>query len=402
MGDDLLKPQAPLLVPWTRQAERLVPGGKLHRAGAGVFREHHRQHFQENPVDIVLRLLLGEAETVHLNAVTEPAIFRIRNAVALAGDLVPQLDEGAHLAHLGDEFEPGIDEEADPADDLRKIFCADLTGVAHGVQHGDRRRQREGKLLHRSRACFLQVIGADIHRIPFRNLAIGVGRDIGDEPQARAGRKDIGPPAQIFLHDVVLHRTGKRRGRDALFLGERDIKCEQPGGGRIDRHGRVHAIQGNAVEQRPHIAEMADRHADLADLAARQLVVAVIAGLGRKIEGDREAGLAFFQIHPVERVGRGGGGVARIGADQPRAIPLAPGFRSRLVAAVLHLRNRSRAADDAPHKKSKPTIFYRTPNLPKYRGLFSLPQARPFESGPAITLSCKMVQRKNTCYEDRN
>ena len=45
-----------------------------------------------------------------------------------------------------------------------------------------------------------------------------------------------------------------------------------------------------------HVAEMGDRHADLADLAAGERVVAVVAGLGRQIEGDREAGLALGEI----------------------------------------------------------------------------------------------------------
>ena len=37
-------------------------------------------------------------------------------------------------------------------------------------------------------------------------------------------------------------------------------------------------------------------HADLADLAARELVVGVVAGLRRQVEGDRQAGLALGQV----------------------------------------------------------------------------------------------------------
>ena len=53
--------------------------------------------------DVVFRLLLGEAERVHLHAVAEQPLLGVGDAVALARDLVPQFDEGAHLAHLGDE-----------------------------------------------------------------------------------------------------------------------------------------------------------------------------------------------------------------------------------------------------------------------------------------------------------
>jgi len=47
---------------------------------------------------------------------------------------------------------------------------------------------------------------------------------------------------------------------------------------------------------------MRDRHTDLTDLAERQLVIAVVARLGRQIERDRQARLPLRQIAAVERV----------------------------------------------------------------------------------------------------
>src|SRR5262249_3091020 len=38
VGKNLLHTQRPLLVPWTRQAERFVPGWQLHGAGARTLR----------------------------------------------------------------------------------------------------------------------------------------------------------------------------------------------------------------------------------------------------------------------------------------------------------------------------------------------------------------------------
>ncbi len=61
VGQDLLHAQAPLLVPGPRQAERLVPGRQLHGAGAGGLGQHDRQHLEQDAIDVVLRLLLGEA-----------------------------------------------------------------------------------------------------------------------------------------------------------------------------------------------------------------------------------------------------------------------------------------------------------------------------------------------------
>ena len=124
VGDDLLQPERPLLVPRPRQAERLVPGRELHGAGARLLRQRHRQHRQQDAIDVVLGLLLGQPKRVHLHAVAEAAELRVLHAVALLGDLVPQIDEGAHLGDLGDEAHAGIDEERDAADDVREIFSA--------------------------------------------------------------------------------------------------------------------------------------------------------------------------------------------------------------------------------------------------------------------------------------
>ena len=60
-GEDLLDAQRPLLVPGAGQAERLVPGRELDRAGAGVAPERHRERLEHDPLHVVLRLGLGEA-----------------------------------------------------------------------------------------------------------------------------------------------------------------------------------------------------------------------------------------------------------------------------------------------------------------------------------------------------
>ena len=111
VGHDLLQAQRPLLVERARQAERLVPGRQLDGAGARVLRQHHRQHLDQDAIGVVLRLLLGEAERVDLHAVAETALGRVLHAEAVAGDLVPQLDERAHLGEFGDEAHAGVDEE---------------------------------------------------------------------------------------------------------------------------------------------------------------------------------------------------------------------------------------------------------------------------------------------------
>ena len=112
------------------------------------------------------------------------------------------------------------------------------------------------------------------------------------------------------------------RALDPVLLGDRDVEAEQPGRGRVDRHRGVHLVERDPVEQLVHVALVGDRDADLADLAAGEDVIGVIAGLGRQVEGDREAGLALGQVAPVELVGALGVGVPGVGAHHPGAVAL--------------------------------------------------------------------------------
>ena len=254
---------------------------------------------------------------VDLHAVAEQAVLLLGDAVALAADLVPELDEGAHLAQLGDEADAGIDEEADPPDRLAEIGRRHLPAVADGVQHGHRGRQRVGQLLHRRGPGLLQMVAADVGRVPFRQLAVGVGDHVGDQPHRGLGRVDVGPARQILLDDVVLDRALQLRDVGPLLLADGDVERQQPGGRGVDGHRGVHLLERDAVEQGRHVGDRGDRHADLADLARRQRVVAVVAGLGRQVEGDREAGLPAGEVGAVELVAGRGRAVAGIGAEQP-------------------------------------------------------------------------------------
>ena len=67
---------------------------------------------------------------------------------------------------------------------------------------------------------------------------------------------------------------------------------------------------------------MADRHADLADFAVGEGVVAVVAGLGGQVEGDRETGLAALEVGAVERVRGGRRGMAGICPEEPGLVAM--------------------------------------------------------------------------------
>ena len=125
----------------------------------------------------------------------------------------------------------------------------------------------------------------------------------------------------------------ERGAVDAVLVGDGDVEAEQPGRGGVDRHRRVHLVERDAVEQRVHVALVGDRDADLADLAAGEDVVGVIAGLGRQVEGDREPRLALGEVAPVELVRSPGVRMPGVGAHHPGAIGF--GRRCSLMPPIL-------------------------------------------------------------------
>ena len=173
------------------------------------------------------------------------------------------------------------------------------------------------------------MIRADVRRIPPRHLLVGVRDRVADKLQRRLGREDVRAAREIFLDDVVLDGAGEARARGALLVGDGDVQRKQPSGGRVDRHGRIHAVERNAVEQRTHVTDVRDGNADLADLAARKDVVAVVARLGREVEGDGKAGLALGEVGLVERVRFGRGRVAGVRAENPGLLGLLRGLAHR-------------------------------------------------------------------------
>ncbi len=134
------------------------------------------------------------------------------------------------------------------------------------------------------------------------------------------GGKMYVPRREVLLDDVVLCCAAQLGGTDALLLGVGDVQGEQPRRRGIDRHRRVHLRRRDAVEQGAHVAEMADRHADLADLATSHRRIRVVAGLRRQVEGDGQAGLPLGQVRAVQLVGRRRRGVPGVGAHDPRLI----------------------------------------------------------------------------------
>ncbi len=268
-----------MLVPWAGQAKRLVPCRQLHGASAGVFGQGHGKGFEKDAVDVILWLLLCQAQRIDLHAVAEAAVFGVFNAVARRTDFVPKFHEGAHFTQLCHKADACVDKERDAANHFGEVFRRDL--AAQIIENGCGCGQCEGELFLWRRTRLLQVVAAHVHRVPFGQMLPRIGRDIGDHAQRWFGRTDIGAAREVFFDDVVL--DGALQGGDvgALLFGNGDIKREQPRRCRVDRHRRVHLLQRDIFEQRTHVAHMADGHADFTDFAFCQNVVAVISCLRR-------------------------------------------------------------------------------------------------------------------------
>ena len=261
-GEDLLQAQRPLLVPLSREAECLVPGRELERPGADAAAERHGEGLQGDPVDVVLRLGFGEAERVDLDAVAEAPLLFVLDAVAVTPELVPQLGHRAELGVLLDEADPGVDEERDPPEHTPHQRLSPPTpptqALADRVEHRDRIAHRVGDLLNRRGAGLLEVVGADVDRVPLRDVLDRVDDRVGDQPHARSGRERVGAPTQVLLEDVVLRRALKLVLGDSLIIGGDDVERQQPGGGRVDRHRRIHLVERDPVDQCAHVTLVRD------------------------------------------------------------------------------------------------------------------------------------------------
>jgi len=148
----------------------------------------------------------------------------------------------------------------------------------------------------------LEVVGADVDRVPLGHLVDGERDHVRDQPHRGLRRERVGAAREELLDDVVLSGPLQRAARDPVLLGDRHVERQQPRRRGVDRHRRVHLVERDAVEQGVHVALVGDRHADLADLAPRQLVVGVVAGLGGQVERHREPRLALGQVAAVELV----------------------------------------------------------------------------------------------------
>ncbi len=277
-----------------RQRHRLVEAVGVERLGAA---QHRRHRLDRGADDVVIGVLLGEADARRLAVGAQHRRFGVGRAEP-EHDPVPQEARRAQLRHLHEEVHADAEEEGQARREMVDVEPLGLRRphIFHAVGEG------EGELLDRGRAGLVHVIAADRDRVELRHFARAILDDVGDDPHRRRGRVDIGVADRELLQDVVLDGAGERRLLHPLLLGGDDVEGHHRQHRAVHRHADRHVIQWDAVEQDLHVLDAVDRHPGLADVADHPDMVAVIAAMGGKVEGDRDAMLPCIEVAAIESV----------------------------------------------------------------------------------------------------
>ena len=107
---------------------------------------------------------------------------------------------------------------------------------------------------------------------------------------------------------------------DALLFRRDDIARQHRQHGAVHGHRHGHLVQRDIREQDLHVLDAVDRDARLADIADDARMVAVIAAMGREVEGDRQAHLTGREVRLVELVALLGRGEAGVLPDRPGTV----------------------------------------------------------------------------------
>ena len=102
----------------------------------------------------------------------------------------------------------------------------------------------------------------------------------------RLGRVDVGVAHHELLQNVVLNGSGQLGLRHPLLLSGHDITGKHRQDRTVHGHGHTHFVERDAVEQDLHVVHAVDGDARLANIAGHARVVAVVAAMGRQIEGN--------------------------------------------------------------------------------------------------------------------
>ena len=298
VGDDLLRAQGDERGVFGGESERFVERIGVQRLAAA---ENGGESLDRHADDIIFRLLGGERRTGGLRVEAQEKRARILSSEAIAHDASPETPGRAILSDFFQQVAVRVEEKRE----LRSEVVDVESGVESRMDICDGVGEREGNFLDGGRASFANVIAGDGDGIPLREFRAAPGENVGDDAHRGADRIDVGAARDVFLKDVVLHGAGEFRQGRALPFRDSHIEAEKDGGGGVDGHGSGDFFQRDVVEERFHVFEGIDRHADFADFTEREGMIRVHANLRGKIEGYRETALAFAEEIAIALVGFG-------------------------------------------------------------------------------------------------
>ena len=281
---------------------------RLHAA------HHAGQRLDRDTHDVVDRLLRGERNAGGLRMRAQHHRARVLRAEALLHDARPHAARRAQLGDLLEEVVVQVPKERQARREFVDVEAAldALVDVADAV--GDSERE----LLHRGRAGLADVVAGDRDRVPARNLLRAELDHVGDDPDRGPRRTDPFLLRDELLEHVVLDRAGDFVPRHALALGDHEIHRQQHRGRAVDRHRGRNLVERDAIEQARHVVDRGYRDALASDLAARALVVGVVAHQARHVERGRKAVLPLREQEVEALVGVLGEAEARELAHRPQ------------------------------------------------------------------------------------
>ena len=243
-----------------RPSASFQAGSCTARARASL-RQRDGEHLEQDAIDVVLGLLLGEAERVHLHAVAEAAMLGVARRRSGLAVISSHSSVKARILQISvmnrrpaltkKEMRPTTAPKSSAGDFARRLARRRArlarwrarrpapAPASRPLPAGGRSRRWSGS----TSAWPRQV----------KTMVSLISRSDG------CGREHVGAARQVLLDDVVLDGAGELgRGR-ALRVGGGDVEREQPRRRGVDRHGGVHLAERDAVEQRAHVAQVRDR-----------------------------------------------------------------------------------------------------------------------------------------------
>ena len=261
------------------QRDGFIEAVGVERLGAT---QHCGHGFHAGPHHVVVWILLGQRGPAGL------AVGAQRKALVLLGakalhDLGPKQPGRPELGDLGEEVHADREEEADPRSDR-----IDVEAPLHrGAQILQPIRQGVGQLQLRGRAGLVHVVAGDRDAVEPRHLLCAIREDVTHNPHRWARREDVGVADHELFEDVVLDGPSQLLRLDPLLRRRGDVEGQHRNHGTVHGHRDRHLVEGDPIEQDPHVFDGIDGDPGHAHIPGHPGVVAVVAPVGGEVESDR-------------------------------------------------------------------------------------------------------------------